>query len=197
VPIPMSEMPMPAVEAGAEVHEQPEASEETVRENLVQFGSSEFAKTILGFVWGKPPALDLAAEADMHRLLAALAADEYLHSARDISDGGIAVALAQAAFARGIGVTVEQEPSLMSYPLFGMFAEPASTVLATADPEDVEAIQAIAAKHNVMAARIGTTGGKRIELAVYRDVLISAALEDLRRPWAEALENMLSDVVIA
>src|SRR5579863_2301042 len=195
VPIPMSEMPLPAVEAGAVVREQPEANEETVRANLIRFGSSEFAKAILGCVWGKPPALDLAAEADLHQLLAALAADECLHSARDISDGGIAVALAQATFARGIGVTVEQEPSLMSHPLFGMFAEPASTVLVTADPEDVDEVQAMAAKHNVIAARIGTTGGNRIEIAVYRDPLISAALEDLRRPWAEALESALTDVV--
>ena len=54
-----------------------------------------------------------------------------LHSARDVSDGGIAVALAQAAFAKNIGATVEQDPSLLAHPLFGLFAEPASTVLVT------------------------------------------------------------------
>ena len=55
-----------------------------------------------------------------------------MRSARDISDGGIAVALAQAAFPLGIGAEVEQEQSLMVHPLFGLFAEPASTVFVTA-----------------------------------------------------------------
>ena len=64
-----------------------------------------------------------------------LATRKLVRSARDISDGGIAVALAQAAFANGIGATVEQEPSLMAHPLFGLFAEPASTVIVTTDPE--------------------------------------------------------------
>ena len=53
-----------------------------------------------------------------------------MHSARDVSDGGIAVALAQAAFVNNIGAHVEQEQSLMVHPLFGLFAEPASTVVA-------------------------------------------------------------------
>ena len=57
-----------------------------------------------------------------------------IRSARDISDGGIAVALAQAAFPLGIGATVEQDQSLMAHPLFGLFAEPASTMIVTADP---------------------------------------------------------------
>ena len=51
-------------------------------------------------------------KADLHTLLVELAERKLIHSARDISDGGIAVALAQAAFAKGIGATVEQEQSL-------------------------------------------------------------------------------------
>ena len=62
-----------------------------------------------------------------------LAWRKLIRSARDISDGGIAVALAQAAFTKGIGATVEQDPSLLAHPLFGLFAEPASTVLVTTD----------------------------------------------------------------
>ena len=197
VPIPMSEMPMPAIEPAAQVGEEAEASDDAVREGLLAFGSSEYAKVVLGGLWGKPPALDLAAEADLQRLLVALAGEGYLHSARDISDGGIAVALAQSAFPLGIGVTIEQDPSLMSHPLFGMFAEPASTVIVTAKPGDVDAIQAISARHNFLAARIGATGGNRLEISVYKDRLISAPLDDLRRPWDSALEAALHDKVLA
>ena len=65
---------------------------------------------MLGALWGTPPALDLDAESDLHTLLAELAKGKLIRSARDISDGGIAVALAQASFAKGIGATIESGP---------------------------------------------------------------------------------------
>jgi phosphoribosylformylglycinamidine synthase len=158
---------------------------------LAAFGSSEFAKVILGGIWGRPPALDLDGEANLHRLLEALAARKLLHSARDISDGGIAVALAQSAFPLGIGARVEQDDSLQRHPLFGLFAEPASTVFVSAAPASVSDLEKLAAKHHIMTARIGTTGGNRLEISVDRETFISASVEELRRPWASALEANL------
>jgi len=161
------------------------------------FGSSEYSKVVLGGVWGTPPSLDLEAEADLQRMLAALAARELIHTARDISDGGIAVALAQSAFPNNIGAHVDQDPSLMAHPLFGLFAEPASTVLVTAAPGDVEEIERLAGEHNLFAARIGTTGGNRVMIAVDREPFISASINELRQPWATALESNLHDEVHA
>jgi len=155
---------------------------------LTEFGSSEFAHAVLGGIWGNPPQLDLDAEADLHTLLGALADRKLLHSARDLSDGGVAVTLAQAAFPRGIGATVEQEPSLMVHPLFGLFAEPASTMIVTAPGGHVAAVEKLATEYSFLVARIGTTGGKRLEISVYGDTLISAPLANLRRPWADSLE---------
>lgn len=133
----------------------------------------------------------------MHDLLAVLGWRKLIHSARDLSDGGLAVALAQAAFPKGIGAAVEQDPSLLAYPLFGFFAEPASTVLVTADPGQVPEIDAMASQHNFLSARIGTTGGKRLEILVDGDAFISAPLPELRTPWAEALEANLHGEVPA
>jgi phosphoribosylformylglycinamidine synthase len=164
---------------------------------VAAFGSSEYAKVVLGGLWGTPPALDLDAEASLHKLLAALAEEGLLRSARDLSDGGIAVALAQAAFPKGIGATVEQDQSLMVHPLFGLFAEPASTVLVTTHPSNVSAIDKLAGKYNFLAARIGTTGGHRLEISVDGESFISAPLAALRKPWAESLEATLHGEVTA
>jgi phosphoribosylformylglycinamidine synthase len=174
--------------------DEPEISAST---KLSILGSSEFAKTVLGGVWGQPPPLDLDAEADLHTLLAALAERKLLHSARDLSDGGIAVALAQAAFPKGIGATVEQDASLMIHPLFGLFAEPASTVLLTAAPAHVSAIEKLAGEYSFLSARIGTTGGSRLEIQVDREPFISAPLADLCHAWSSALEASLHNEVLA
>ena len=64
-----------------------------------EFSSSEYSKTIAGIVSGEPPAIDLAAEKRLIDCLVALASEGSLQSAHDISDGGIAVTLAESCFA--------------------------------------------------------------------------------------------------
>ena len=179
------------------VSEDAPAAGEIVAQELAAFGSSEYAKVILGGLWGTPPPIDLEAEADLHTLLQLLAGRQLITSARDLADGGIAVALAQAGFQKTIGAKIEQDQSLMVHPLFGLFAEPASTVLVTCDASQVATIEELADEYSFFAARIGTTGGNTLELSVYGDTFISASLEDLRRPWASTLESALHEEVIA
>jgi phosphoribosylformylglycinamidine (FGAM) synthase-like enzyme len=179
------------------VADTPEDIAEPASAELTAFGSSEYAKVVLNNLWGTPPPLDLEAEADLHSLLETLAARKLIHSARDISDGGIAVAAAQATFARGIGATIEQERSLMIHPLFGLFAEPASTMLISAPHQHVAEIEKIASQLSFFCARIGATGGPRLEINVDGQPFISASINELRTPWAIALEATLHGEVLA
>jgi phosphoribosylformylglycinamidine synthase len=185
---------VPPPELDAEEVIVPEDATETAASadaKLTAFGSSEYAKVVLGGLWGTPPPLDLDAEADLHTLLQLLAVKKLLRSARDISDGGIAVALAQAGFAKGIGATIEQEQSLLVHPLFGLFAEPASTVLVTTHPSNLSKIEKLASEYSFFATRIGSTGGDRLEISVDGEPFISAPLSKLRKLWSDALETTL------
>lgn len=202
VPPPQGHAPGHESFAPAVLGDQPDVipdslDDEEEAEELVSFGSTEYAKEILGGTWGTPPPLSLEAEADLQRLLGVLASRGLVHSARDISDGGIAVALAQSAFQNNIGARVEQDPSLMAHPLFGLFAEPATTVLITATPQRFEEIEKLATAHNIFAATIGATGGARLEITVDRELFISASLNELRQTWASALESKLHGEVNA
>jgi phosphoribosylformylglycinamidine synthase len=179
------------------VKEGTDATEAAARAEFAVFGSSEFAKVILNSTWGHPPKLALEAEADLHRLLGDLANLNLVRSARDISDGGLAVALAQAAFPYDIGAVVAQEPALMASPLFGLFSEPASTILLSADPHRVSQIQELAEEQGFFAARIGTTGGDRLEITVYGDTFISTPLTELRKSWSTSLESAIHEEVTA
>ncbi|MGD0548427.1 MAG: AIR synthase-related protein, partial [Terracidiphilus sp.] len=196
-PEPMRYYPVEIVPPEPVADVDPEEPEAAAVAALTSFGSSEFAKVVLGGFWGTPPPLDLEAEASLHKLLAVLADKGLMSSARDISDGGIAVALAQAAFSNSIGATVEQDPSLLAHPLFGLFAEPASTVLVATHPSNLSPIEKLAGRYNFLAARIGTTGGDRLEITVDGEPFISAPLAGLRKPWATALEAILHDEVTA
>jgi phosphoribosylformylglycinamidine synthase subunit PurL len=196
-PLPMSQYPFPALELEPRAKETADATEEEAQEDLVAFGSSEFAKVVLGEIWGKPPTLDLDAEADLHILLQGLGDRKLIRSARDISDGGIAVTLAQAAFAHGIGATVDQDQSLLAHPLFGLFAEPASTVVISAASNNIAEIEKLAGEYNFLISRIGSTGGNRLEISVDREPFIFTSLADIRSVWAKSLESVLHDEVTA
>jgi phosphoribosylformylglycinamidine synthase len=120
-----------------------------------------------------------------------------MHSAKDISDGGIAIMLAESAIRSGIGANADQDESLLIHPLFGLFAEPASTVIVTAKAADVEEIEKLAEEYSFLAAQIGTTGGDRLAITVNHEPFISASLAELREPWAESLEAALHNEVLA
>src|SRR2546427_11411339 len=63
-----------------------------------EFSSSEYSKMISSIVAGEPPAIDLAAEKRLQDCLVALAAEGAVQYGHYISDGGLAVALADSGF---------------------------------------------------------------------------------------------------
>src|SRR5467141_3717046 len=74
-----------------------------LQERQREFSSSEYSKTIRGIVAGEPPAIDLAAEKRLQECLVALATNGAVRSAHDVSDGGLAVTLAESCFASPVG----------------------------------------------------------------------------------------------
>ncbi|HEX7239602.1 MAG TPA: phosphoribosylformylglycinamidine synthase subunit PurL, partial [Longimicrobiaceae bacterium] len=67
--------------------------------NTAELGGSEYLKTLHGRVAGDAPALDIAAEAALQRALLAAIRAGLVRSAHDPAEGGLAVALAESAFA--------------------------------------------------------------------------------------------------
>ena len=155
-----------------------------------EFGSSEYAKEVLGTLWGYPPALDLEKEAALQKALIEMAQSELLESAHDCSDGGIAVTLAESAFGKGIGAKVNL-PSRELPPELVLFGEDASRVVISCDREKLNRIQQVAVKYGIAADVIGETISEKIEISVDGVVAVSAAVNELRSDFEGALEKAL------
>src|SRR5262249_30313240 len=84
-----------------------------------EFGSSEYAKEILGEIWGFPPELDLKQEAALQKCLRELIHDHEIDSAHDCSEGGLAVALSESSFPAGVGAEIDLSTATSG----GAFAE--------------------------------------------------------------------------
>ncbi|HEU5415177.1 MAG TPA: AIR synthase-related protein, partial [Candidatus Angelobacter sp.] len=155
-----------------------------------EFGSSEYAKEILGEVWGTPPALDLKQEAALQKWLRELIHTQAIESAHDVSDGGLAVALAESAFPLNIGVEVDLT-SKGSLPEVLLFREDASRVLITCDQKNTENIKRTALQWGLQAVRIGRTVPKKLEIRVDNHLVVSAVVSELRQVWDTALVRAL------
>jgi phosphoribosylformylglycinamidine synthase II len=162
-----------------------------------EFGSSEYAKEILGAVWGYPPELDLEKEATLQRALVAIIQAGLVESAHDCADGGLAVALVEAALPAQIGATVRLVKRKMAHE-FRLFAEDASRVVISCDPTHLARIQQVAEEFDVIADVIGETGSDRVEIAIDGAPVISASIEELRGAYEGALEKALrTDPIVA
>ena len=101
-----------------------------------EFGSSEYAKEILGALWGYPPEMDLEKEAALQKAVIELIQQGLVDSAHDCSDGGLAVALAEKAFAKGVGarVNIASDGLPAEFALFGEDAEPDCDLVRRGEP---------------------------------------------------------------
>ncbi|MFI5088773.1 MAG: phosphoribosylformylglycinamidine synthase subunit PurL [Terriglobales bacterium] len=155
-----------------------------------EFGSSEYAKEILGMVWGFPPALELEKEATLQKCIVELIRQGLAESAHDCSDGGLAVALAESAFPNGVGARIELVSSGLAAE-FLLFGEDASRILISCAREHVGRIQELAVEYGVAAEVLGETVSEKIEILVDGRQVAAAGVSELKEAWASALERAL------
>jgi len=127
----------------------------------------------------------IAAVADALALVRGLVRDGVPSAAHDVSDGGLACALAEMAIAAASGLEADLDPLVELRGGSGetcLFGEgPGGIVLAVAE-KDIESVVVRAKSAGVEAIAIGTAGGDRISIAAAeRDV--SVALADAERAW--------------
>ena len=162
-----------------------------LRDPAREFSSSEYAKRIEEVVAGEPPAIDLAAEKRLIDCLVALAEARNVESAHDLSDGGLAVAVAESCFAaNGFGASLKIEgEATAEYALFG---ERGARAIVSVARGKVGAVLATAREYKVGAREIGKVTREnllRIEYAGQPVVL--AAVARLKDAWERSLERNL------
>jgi phosphoribosylformylglycinamidine synthase II len=126
-----------------------------------EFGGSAWAHVLHGHLGGRPPEPDLDAERRLAGLLAAAAEAGVLSAAHDLSDGGLAVALAESCLRGETGcvVTVPGEE------FTSLFSESAGRAIVAVRPGGQTAFDQLRAAHDVPGVRLGTVGGDSLVCA--------------------------------
>ena len=141
-------------------------------------GQSAWLATVVGREEGAPPPVDLAAERRNGEFVASLIRNGRLSAVHDLSDGGLAVALAEMAMAGGIGGNVEAQGAEHAF----FFGEDQGRYVLTCAPEDTATIGGEAKRLAVPLSRIGVTGGDVLKLGGAAPMAL-AALSEAYESW--------------
>jgi phosphoribosylformylglycinamidine synthase len=153
----------------------------------VRMGGTQYAKQVLRRLWGLPPKLDMGYEKRVQQAVRAMVSSRAVTSAHDLSDGGLAWALAECSFGKEIGAEVELHSTLP--PELLLYHEgPSRVIVASDQPEQVIAL---ATQYGVPALRIGRTREGRLSIRNQGQTLIETSVAALKQRWATALEGKL------
>jgi len=156
--------------------------------NFEEIGGSEYLKVIHGLVAGDCPSLDLEREKALHQACLELIRQRLLHSAHDVSDGGLAVALAECCIMneeKFLGAQIAL-PGFMR-PDFALFGESQSLAVISYAPSQRRNIAAICAKHRVPISFLGKVAGDTLCITSLLELPLAAMAE---RYWGE-IEKLL------
>jgi len=126
-----------------------------------EFGGSLWAWVTHRHLGGRPPLVDFAAEMALARVMAAAADRGLLTAAHDLSDGGLAVALAESCLTGGVGCQV----TLPGDPFTLLFSESAGRAVVAVRPGAEAEFATLCAQEDLPAFVIGATGGTSLEVS--------------------------------
>ncbi|MBS1815227.1 MAG: phosphoribosylformylglycinamidine synthase subunit PurL [Acidobacteria bacterium] len=153
-------------------------------------GSTAFAQVVLGQMWGTPPALSIEGAARLQKVLVSLSQKGLISSSQDVCDGGLAVTLAKAAIARGVGAEIQLKSSMSNEGFQGLlFWEFGTHVVVTCASASCDAVIAVAKEHGYAADVIGTTGGDTLRIAHNGAVKIESDVAQLADAFSNTLLN--------
>ncbi|HYM51611.1 MAG TPA: phosphoribosylformylglycinamidine synthase subunit PurL [Candidatus Limnocylindrales bacterium] len=145
-------------------------------------GGSEYSR-MLGMAGGPPPLVDLDGERRLQAGLLEAIEGAGVRSAHDVAEGGLLVALAEAALFGNRGVrcpalTGQESPAAL------YFGESPGRVIVSAPPRRIPDLQKIMAAHGVPVAALGVVGGEDLQVGN----AVQIRLDRLRAAWDSSWE---------
>ena len=126
-------------------------------DNTDELGASEYLYVVHDLVAGAPPSVDLLGERRLQHAVLAAIQKGLVESAHDVSEGGLACALAECALGDGeapLGADVALDDDLPSAAL--LFGEAQGRVVVSCDPGKADDVLRLARDHGVPSRVIGT-----------------------------------------
>lgn len=159
-------------------------------ETKAELGGSEFQKLLHGVTEGRPPALDLEVERKLQQGLLSSIRKGFVASAHDLSEGGLAAALAESCISGSLGAEVELTTALRAD--IALFSESQSRVIVSVKPENKEALKQELRSYGVPVQEIGKVGGQHLSIRVNGQSAVASSVEELQSVWKDAIPCLMN-----
>ncbi len=137
---------------------------------------------------GPCPNLDLATEKELHDRLLSLIEKHLVESVHDLSEGGLAVALAECCFENQLGVDVSVETTLRSDTF--LFGETPSRVLVSVSPRRESAFLEVVGPVPVL--RLGAVGERGFKIELNGKRVVDLSVDQLSKRWSSFFEEVFA-----
>lgn len=149
-------------------------------------GGSEYLKTIHGLTTGNAPELDLDYELKLQQTLLKAIQEGRVNAAHDVSDGGIAVTLAEMSIFSGLGANLSVKNLNGSYTDV-LYSEAQSGVVVTVPQEDARALERYFDKNEMYYNELGSVGGSKLII----DEFIEQSVSDLKEIYESVIPTAM------
>jgi phosphoribosylformylglycinamidine synthase subunit PurL len=129
-----------------------------------ELGGSLWARVAHRHLGGRPPGVDLPAERALAAVLGEAGRAGLLEAAHDLSEGGLAIALAECCLAGGQGCAVRLPGAPEGGEFALLFGESAARAVVAVRPGAEAELTALCQDGGVSAAVLGVTGGASLEI---------------------------------
>lgn len=154
-------------------------------------GGSEYLYICHGLETGEVPEVNLSKEANLIRLLLKGHENKLFNSCHDISEGGLAIALAESAIAGNIGFKLDITTNNLRKDAL-LFSEAPSRVVVSLKPESIKELEKLAADFGIEVNIIGEVIGSSLVFNLDNEEVINIAVDKARQVWGEAIKCIMS-----
>jgi phosphoribosylformylglycinamidine synthase len=158
-------------------------------ETKAELGGSEFQKVVHGVTEGRPPQIDLDTEKKLLDTVLGAIQKGLVASAHDLSEGGLAAALAESCISGRIGAKVSVKTELRSD--IELFSESQSRILLSASPEKAAELEAWIAGNGVPVRNIGNVQGQDLQIEINAKQAIQSPVAQLEKVWKDAIPCLM------
>ncbi|MBO0482545.1 phosphoribosylformylglycinamidine synthase subunit PurL [Candidatus Enterococcus courvalinii] len=143
------------------------------------FNGSELQKLLTGTIQGQLTNFDLAVEKKNQDLMLTAIQQGLVASSHDCSEGGLAVAIAEAAFTNELGVNIQTELTIAE-----LFSETQSRFVVSINPEKQAAFEQLAGEQAYFLGEVTADSQFRMQAV---DGEINLATQKAKASWEEAI----------
>jgi len=158
-----------------------------IGKNKEELGASEYLKCIFNMEKGLPPQIDLKEEKRIQEFCLEANSLGLIESAHDISEGGLAICLAECSFLSNqkIGFNLDLQDEIRSDAL--LFGETQSRIVVTSKNQNFQKILDLAKKRRVKATLLGKAGGDRLTISHRNKKIIDIPVDEAYLAWKQAI----------